>query len=255
MAAAQPERRIAFITGASYGIGYEIALGLARDGFDLALSGRRAANVAKTCRDVQALGGRAFPLALDVRSVESVRDSIAAVVKELGAIDVLVNNAGVPVNKLVLDTTPEEWENIIATNLSGTFYMSQALGRYLVDARRKGLIINMCSTHGIVGFANRAAYGISKAGVMHMTRMLAIEWAEHGIRVNAVAPGRVETESPGRVGPSTDPAYLELAKKRIPLGRFCPVGDVAEAVRYLASPAAGYITGHTLVLDGGVTVA
>ena len=133
--------------------------------------------------------------------------------------------------------------------------MSQALGSWLVDTHRPGLIINMCSTHGIVGFAKRAAYGITKAGVMHMTRMLAIEWAEHGIRVNAIAPGRVETESPGRAAPSSDPAFLELAKKRIPLGRFCPVEDVAEAVRYLASPAAAYITGHTLVLDGGVTVA
>jgi len=255
MAAAKSDRRIAFITGASYGIGYEIALALARDGFDLALSGRRAENVAKTCGEVAALGVRAFPLALDVRSVESARGAIASVTRELGGIDVLVNNAAVPVNKLVLDTTPEEWENVIATNLTGTFYMSQALGRFLVDSRRPGLIINICSTHGLVGFAKRAAYGISKAGVMHMTRMLAIEWAEHGIRVNAVAPGRVETESPGREGPSTDPTYLEIAKKRIPLGRFCPVEDVAEAVRYLASPAAAYITGHTLVLDGGVTVA
>ena len=251
----EAQRRVALVTGASYGIGAAIALALARDGFDVAVAATRAENVVDTCAKLQGLGVRALPVALDVRSAGSARAAIARVAGELGSIDVLVNNAGIPVNKLVLDTTPEEWENIIATNLTGTFYMSQALGRYLVDSRRQGLIINIGSTHGLVGFAKRAAYGISKAGVMHMTRMLAVEWAEHGIRVNAVAPGRVDSGSPGRAAPSADPAYVELAKKRIPLGRFCPVEDVAEAVRYLASPAAAYITGHTLVLDGGVTVA
>lgn len=243
------------MTGASYSIGAAIALALARDGFDVAVSATRAANVAKTVAQLRALGVRALGFALDVRSVESVQAAIERVTGELGALDVLVNNAGVPVNKLVLDTTPAEWENVLGTNLSGTFYMSQAMGRHLVGSGRGGLIINMASTHGIVGFAKRAAYGISKAGVMHMTRMLAVEWAEHGIRVNAIAPGRVVTDSPGRAEPSADPAFLELARKRIPLGRFCTVEDVAEAARYLASPEAAYITGHTLVLDGGVTVA
>ena len=255
MAESTQTRRVAFVTGASYGIGAAVALALARDGFDVAVSGTKAENVAKTCADLGTAGVRGLALALDVRSIESVNAGFKHVIDEFGAIDVLVNNAGVPVNKLVLDTTPAEWENIIATNLTGTFYMSQAMGRHLVESRRQGLIINIGSTHGLVGFAKRAAYGISKAGVMHMTRMLAVEWAEHGIRVNAVAPGRVVTNSPGRAVPSADPAYLELARKRIPLGRFCTMDDVAEAVRYLASPGAAYMTGHTLVLDGGVTVA
>jgi NAD(P)-dependent dehydrogenase (short-subunit alcohol dehydrogenase family) len=190
-----------------------------------------------------------------VRVVESVNDAFARVIAELGAIDVLVNNAGIPVNKMVLDIAPAEWDNIVATNLNGTFYMCQAMGRYLVDSGRQGSIINIGSTHGIVGFAKRSAYGVSKAGVMHLTRMLAIEWAQHGIRVNAIAPGRVNTDSPGRASQVADPGYIEMARKRIPLGRFCEVGDVAEAARYLASPAAEYMTGHTLVLDGGVTVA
>ena len=218
-------RKIAFVTGASYGIGAAVALALARDGFDVAVSGTRAENVASTLAQLESLGVRALGLALDVRSVESVEAAMGRVTETLGAIDVLVNNAGMPVNKLVLETTPAEWENIIATNLTGTFYMSQAMGRYLVGSGREGLIINMGSTHGLVGFARRAAYGISKAGVMHMTRMLAVEWAEHGIRVNAIAPGRVATTSPGRAAPSADPAYLELARKRIPLGRFCTIED------------------------------
>ena len=248
-------KRVAFVTGASYGIGAAIASALARDGFDLVVAATREDNVAGTCKALTALGARAFPLSLDVRSVESVRAGVDRVARELGAIDVLVNNAGMPVNKMVLDTTPAEWQDVIGTNLTGTFYMCQAMGRYLVDSRREGLIVNMGSTHGIVGFAKRAAYGISKAGIMHMTRMLAVEWAQHGIRVNAVAPGRVETVSPGRAEPSADPVFVETARKRVPLGRFCTEADVAAAVSYLASPEAAYITGHTLVLDGGVTVA
>ena len=248
-------RKVAFVTGASFGIGNAIALALARDGFDIAVSATRVENVANTCSQLRTLGVRVFGLALDIRVVESVRDAFAQVIGELGAIDVLVNNAGIPVNKMALDIAPAEWDDIVATNLNGTFYMCQAMGRYLVDSGRQGLIINIGSTHGLVGFAKRSAYGVSKAGVMHLTRMLAIEWASHGIRVNAIAPGRVNTDSPGRASQVADPGYLEMARKRIPLGRFCEVDEVAEAVRYLASPAAVYMTGHTLVLDGGVTVA
>ena len=248
-------RKVAFVTGASFGIGNAIALALARDGFDVAVSATKTENVANTRAQLESVGVRAFALALDVRVVESVNDAFASVIGELGAIDVLVNNAGIPVNKMVLDIAPAEWDNIVATNLNGTFYMCQAMGRYLVDSGREGLIINIGSTHGIVGFAKRSAYGVSKAGVMHLTRMLAIEWAQYGIRVNAIAPGRVNTDSPGRASQVADPGYIEMARKRIPLGRFCEVGDVAEAARYLASPASEYMTGHTLVLDGGVTVA
>jgi NAD(P)-dependent dehydrogenase (short-subunit alcohol dehydrogenase family) len=248
-------RKVAFVTGAAFGIGNAIALALARDGFDIAVSGTKAGNVANTCDEVKTTGARALAVELDVRSVESVKAAFARVTGELGAIDVLVNNAGIPVNKPALEIEPGEWDNIVATNLNGTFYMCQAMGRYLIESGREGVIINIGSTHGIVAFPKRSAYGVSKAGVMHLTRMLAIEWAPHGIRVNAIAPGRVNTNSPGRAATLSDPAYLELARKRIPLGRFCEVQDVAEAARYLASPAAAYMTGHTLVLDGGVTVA
>jgi 2-deoxy-D-gluconate 3-dehydrogenase len=140
------------------------------------------------------------------------------------------------------------------TNLTGTFFMSQQMGRHLIDSGRPGCIINMGSTHGLVGMAGRSTYGISKGAITHMARMLAIEWAEHGIRVNTIAPGRVDSKSPARAETSGDPKYLETILKRVPLQRFATVEDVAEAVRYLASPAAAYITGQTLVLDGGLTV-
>jgi NAD(P)-dependent dehydrogenase (short-subunit alcohol dehydrogenase family) len=248
-----PDRKVAFVTGAAYGIGNAIALALARDGFDIAISGTKVENVARTCAEIEPLGVRVCALALDVRSVESVHEAFARVIRALGRVDVLVNNAGVTINKTALELPPSEWDNVVATNLNGAFYMSQAMGRHLVEAGRGGSIISIASTHGIVGFPKRSAYGASKAGIMQLTRMLAIEWAEHGIRVNAVAAGRCNT--PGRTDTFADASYMEMARKRIPLGRFCTVEDVAEAVRYLASPAAAYVTGHTLVVDGGVTVA
>lgn len=249
------ERRVAFVTGGAFGIGAAVALTLARDDFDVAVSGTRVENVAGTCAKLHALRVRPHAVALDVRSKESVDAAFASVLTELGAIDVLVNNAGIPLSKPALEIEPAEWANVVDTNLNGTFFMCQAFGRYLVERKREGLIINIGSTHGLVGYAGRAAYGTSKAAVHQLTKMLAIEWAPLGIRVNAVAPGRVESNSPARAKTSSDPRVLEASRRRVPLDRFCSVDDVAEAVRYLASPGASYITGHTLVLDGGLTVA
>jgi 2-deoxy-D-gluconate 3-dehydrogenase len=249
------ERKVAFITGGAFGIGAAVALALARDEFDVAVSGTRVENVAGTCAKLHALRVRPHAVALDVRSKDSVDAAFASVLTELGAIDVLVNNAGIPLSKPALDVEPDEWANVMATNVNGTFFMCQAFGRHLVERKREGLIINIGSTHGLVGYAGRAAYGTSKAAVHQLTKMLAIEWAPLGIRVNAVAPGRVESNSPARANTSSDPRILEASRRRVPLDRFCSVEDVAEAVRYFASPGASYITGHTLVLDGGLTVA
>ena len=142
-------------------------------------------------------------------------------------------------------------EAVLSVNLTGTFFMAQAMGRHLIDAGRPGAIISLASTHGVVGFANASAYGIAKAGIGHMTRMLAIEWAPHRIRVNAVAPGTTETRT--RAPRLADPQYRERMLGRIPLGRFGTAEEMAGAVRYLASPQASYITGQILILDGGLT--
>ena len=144
-----------------------------------------------------------------------------------------------------------EWEAVLDVNLKGAFFMSQQMGRHLVASGRPGCIVSIASTHGLVALAQRSAYGIAKAAVMQMTRMLAIEWAEHGIRVNAVAPGRIDT--PSRAGSLARPGYREAALGRIPMRRFGTAEEVAAAVSYLVSPAAAYITGQTLVLDGGLT--
>jgi NAD(P)-dependent dehydrogenase (short-subunit alcohol dehydrogenase family) len=247
--------RVAFITGASFGIGAATALALAREGYDIAVSATRLDNVANTAARVEEIGAKVCSVALDVRSQESIDAAYARVVERFGRVDVLVNNAGVPLRKAAIEISQDEWASVMQTNVDGTFFMSQAFARDLIAANRAGCVINIGSTHGLVGFAGRLVYGVSKAAIQHMTRMLAIEWAPHRIRVNAVAPGRVESDSPSRKAAAADPAYLDAARARIPLGRFCSVDDVAQAVRYLASADADYITGHVLVLDGGVTAA
>jgi NAD(P)-dependent dehydrogenase (short-subunit alcohol dehydrogenase family) len=138
-------------------------------------------------------------------------------------------------------------------NLRGTFFLTQAAGRHLIAAGRGGCIVNVASTYALVGAPERSVYGISKAALVGMTRMLAVEWAPHGIRVNAIAPGRLVTASPSRAGKGADPAYMEAMLKRTPLQRQATVEEVAATVAYLASPAAAAMTGQVLVLDGGLT--
>lgn len=245
------QRRTAFVTGASQGIGAAIALALARDGFDVAVSSTRPEKLSEVVSGIVAAGARAVSVALDVRAPEIIEQAMAQVVTACGRLDVLVNNAGIPLRKPALEVTPAEWEAVLDVNLKGTFFMSQQMGRHLVGSGRPGCIVSVASTHGLVALAQRSAYGIAKTAIIHMTRMLAIEWAEHGIRVNAVAPGRVDT--PSRAGSLAEPGYRDAALARIPLRRFGAAEEVAGAVSYLASPAAAYITGQTLVLDGGLT--
>ena len=247
------ERRAAFVTGASYGIGAAAAGALARDGFDVAISDLRIDMLGDTVCSIEAAGARAVPIAFDLRSQDGIRQSIAEAARALGRLDVLINNAGVPLPKPALDITPSEWESVISVNLTGTFFISQQMGRYLIDNRRPGSIISIASAHGVVGCAGQSMYGISKAGVIHMTRMLAIEWAGYGVRVNAIAPGKVDTPSPSRQASVANPEAREQLLARIPLRRFATAEEVAAMVCYLASPQAAYITGQTLLLDGGLT--
>jgi NAD(P)-dependent dehydrogenase (short-subunit alcohol dehydrogenase family) len=245
------KKRTAFVTGASQGIGAAIALGLASDGYDVAVSSTRPEKLPEVRRQLEAAGARVATVALDVREQPSIERAMAEAVAAFGHLDVLVNNAGIPIKRDAIAVTPEEWDAVIDTNLTGTFFMSQQMGRHLVQVGRPGCIISIASTHGLVGVAQRSAYGIAKAGIIHLTRMLAIEWATHGIRVNAIAPGRIETES--RAASNSDPQYLKWATARVPLRRFGTVDEVTAAACYLASPVAAYVTGQALVLDGGLT--
>jgi NAD(P)-dependent dehydrogenase (short-subunit alcohol dehydrogenase family) len=246
------EKRTAFVTGASQGLGAEIAVALAQDGCDVAVSSRRVERLSDTLGRIEAAGGRGVPVELDARSGESMARAMSEVAGAFGHVDTLVNNAAVTLRRTALEMTREEWDELMSVNLKGVFFMSQQMGRHLVAKRRPGCIVSLASTHGLVGFAQRSAYGIAKAGILQMTRMLAIEWAEHGIRVNAVAPGTLDTPSRAEYF-SAHPEAKKAMTDRVPFRRFGTPGEVAAAVRYLASPQAAYITGQTLVLDGGLT--
>ena len=239
------------MTGASQGIGAATAVALANAGYDVAVSSTQPGKLEGVLAQLKAAGARAVPVALDVRQQSSIEQAMAAVVAALGQLDVLVNNAGIPIRMPALELTPADWDDVLRVNLTGTFFMSQQMGRHLVASKQPGCIISIASTHGLIGLQGRLAYGVAKAGVIHMTRMLAYEWAEHGIRVNAVAPGRIDT--PSRAGSLADPKHHEAMLARIPLHRFGTSDEVAGAVLYLARPEAAYITGQTLVLDGGLT--
>jgi NAD(P)-dependent dehydrogenase (short-subunit alcohol dehydrogenase family) len=241
------------VTGASYGIGGATAIGLAEDGFDIAVTDLSVADLADTVARITALGRKVVPLALDVRSQDSIEKAFADAIAELGPLDALVNNAGVPSpRKSVVDLARADWDQILGVNLTGVFFMSQRMGRHLIEDKRPGVIVSLASTHGMVGFAGASAYGIAKAGVSHMCKMLAIEWAPYGIRVNAIGPGTTETRS--RAPNLQNPEHRKRMLERIPMGRFGTAEEMAAAIRYLVSPQASYITGHTLMLDGGLTV-
>jgi NAD(P)-dependent dehydrogenase (short-subunit alcohol dehydrogenase family) len=246
-------RPTAFVTGASYGVGSATALALARNGYDVAISATRSENVEGTAAKLKELGPRALVVTLDLRDQGSIDQAFGAVLSAFGTLDLLVNNAGANLRKLAVDVTAAEWGEVIATNLTGTFFLTQQLGRHLLARGRPGCVVSVASTHGLVGAAERSTYGITKAAVIQMTRMLAIEWAAHGIRVNAVAPGRLDTPSPSRA--DTDPKYMQAMLARIPMHRLATAEEVAAAICYLASAEAGSVTGQVIVLDGGLTAA
>ena len=233
-------------------MGAAIAEALARDGYDVAVTELSTEALGDTLAKIRSHGVMGLPVALDVRDQSSVEASMQTMIGAFGALDLLVNNAGILLRKPVVDITRDEWNAVIDVNLTGTFFMSQQMGRHLIGTKRKGGIISIASTHGIVGIGGISAYGISKAGITQMTRMLAIEWAEHGIRVNAIAPGTTETPT-RKKSLGADPARRQMMIDRIPFKRFCTEADVAGLASYLASPAAEYITGQTMLVDGGLT--
>lgn len=255
MTASAGPRPVALVTGASYGVGAATAASLARAGFDLAITATRRSNLERTGADLAPVGCRIVPLELELTSPDSIGKAFDDVIAALGRVDVLVSNAAVNLRKAAVEVTPLEWSAVMTANVAGPFQLAQHVARHLIAAGRPGAIVNVASTHGLVGAAERSTYGISKGALIQLTRMLAVEWAPHGIRVNAVAPGRLDTASPSRAARGADQAYMAAMLARIPLHRLATVEEVAEAIAYLASPAATSITGHILVVDGGLTAA
>jgi NAD(P)-dependent dehydrogenase (short-subunit alcohol dehydrogenase family) len=244
------EYRTAFVTGASSGLGYAIARALARAGYDLAVADLDVAMFDQLLRDPAVAGRRLVPLRLDLRVEADIAAAFAQAAEALGAIDVLVNNAGRALIKPATEVTWAEWDDVIDINLKGAYFLARTFAAHCIAGKRPGSIVSIASTHGMTGLAGRSVYGISKGGLIQMSRMLAIEWAEHDIRVNAVAPATVLTESRQRL---LDDAARKRMLARIPSGRFVTPEEVAAAVVFLAGPESGAITGHTLPVDGGLT--
>jgi NAD(P)-dependent dehydrogenase (short-subunit alcohol dehydrogenase family) len=242
----------ALVTGASSGIGRHLAELLAAAGAKVALAARRADRLAEAAREIEAAGGRCLPIALDVTRSDSVAAAVAAAESRLGPLTILVNNAGVTVAKPVLEHTEAEWDYVLDTNLKGAWLMAREFAQHLVDRQRPGRIINIASVLGLRTIAWVPSYSAAKAGLIHLTHVLAMELARHGILVNAIAPGYVETDF------NRDFLRSEAGKKleaRIPLRRVGRPEDLDGAMLLLASPAGAYISGAVIAVDGGHGVA
>ncbi|GMA57367.1 NAD(P)-dependent dehydrogenase (short-subunit alcohol dehydrogenase family) [Alicyclobacillus sacchari] len=242
--------KIALVTGASRGIGRGLARHLAAAGATVIAAGRDANALESLASEGGDRAGVIEPLLLDVRSVANIRRAFSVIDGKYGRLDVLVNNAGLGYNHDAIDVTEEDWDEMMAVNMKGVFFCSQEAAK-LMMRQNKGRIIQMSSQAGIVGIERHAVYSASKGGVNMLTKVLALEWAPHGITVNAIAPTFIYT--PGTAERLDQPEFRESVVSRIPVARVGTIEDVAGAVLYLASDAAGLVNGTVLVVDGGWT--
>lgn len=241
--------RKALVTGASRGLGQAIAQALASAGADVAVTARDVKGLEETRARISNMGKRSFAYAHDVRDVDSCSSVIDAAAHALGGLDILINNAGYEEIRPALDVDEALWERIVSTNLKGAFFCAQAAARNMVALGQRGAIVNLCSLTSYVGVPTAVPYGSSKAGLMGMTHALAAEWAQQGIRVNAIAPGYFRTAMTDIF--YQDGAWQDAMLEKIPQRRFGEMEDVAGAVVFLASDASRYVTGHCIPIDGG----
>jgi NAD(P)-dependent dehydrogenase (short-subunit alcohol dehydrogenase family) len=246
--------RKALVTGASRGIGEAIAIGLARFGADVAVTARDVTGLAEISAEIEGLGRRAVPVAMDARDVAAIRRGVTEAAASLGGLDLLVNNAGMEEVCPSLEVEEALWDRILETNLKGAFFTAQAAARLMRDAGgndggRGGTILNVCSLTSAVGVPTAAPYGASKSGLLGLTRALATEWAPLGIRVNAVGPGYFRTALTEMF--YADEAWRQAMLAKIPAGRFGDLRDLVGVAVFLSGDAARYLTGQIVYVDGG----
>lgn len=245
------EGQVALVTGAARGLGRAIALALAHAGADVALGLRDVGSDGGVVAEVEALGRRALPVQMDVSDVGQVRAAVRRATEELGRLDILVNNAGIAPGSMAIDVTEDLFDATVALNLRGTFFAAQEAARVMRE-QGGGRIVMIGSQAGEVALPGETVYCMTKAAIAHLTRCLAVEWGEHGITVNNVAPTFIRTD--GTAPALADPAFeADVVERIAALHRIGEPMDVAGAVLYLVSPAAGLVTGHTLLVDGGWT--
>ncbi len=243
---------VALVTGASSGIGRHFAEVLALAGAKVALAARRADRLAELAHEIEARGGQCLPIACDVTKQDSIAAAIAAAEDRLGPLSILVNNAGVVVSKPLFEHSEEDWDYVVDTNLKGAWLMARDFAHHLVECKRPGRIINIASVLGFRTIGRVPAYCAAKAGLIHLTHVLAMELARYGILVNALAPGYVETDFNREFFQT--PAGRNLIG-RIPLKRIAQAADLDGALLFLAAPASAYVTGAVISVDGGHGVA
>ncbi|HEY2002914.1 MAG TPA: SDR family oxidoreductase [Acidobacteriaceae bacterium] len=242
--------QVALVTGASRGLGQHFARALARAGADLILTSRRTDDLAPFVAEIESLLRRAYPVALDVRSQSSILSMAEQVHAVFPQVHILVNNAGCNVRKPALDVSWDDWNLVLDTNLRGTFFVAQAIARGMVQ-HRYGRIINIGSVTSVFGYAGLAPYGASRGGVRQLTMSLADDWGPHGITVNCLAPGWFRTAQNQVL--YENQAWVEYLVDRIPMKRPGDVHDLDGAIVFLASESSRYITGQTLLVDGGIS--
>jgi len=242
--------KVAVVTGASRGLGQYFGRALARAGADLVITSRNPGSLDDFRGEIEALGRRAVPLALDVRDYNSIQTMVEAAYDAYGKIDILVNNAGCNVRKPAVEVTWDDWNLVLDTNLRGAFFVAQAVARKMLP-RRYGRIINIGSVTSVFGYAGLAPYTASRGGIKQLTMSLAADWGPHGITVNCLAPGWFKTAQNAIL--FEDKGWVEYLVERIPLKRPGAPDDLDGAVVFLASDASAYITGQILLVDGGIT--
>jgi len=245
----QLANQVAVVTGAGRGIGRAIALKFAAEGADVFCISRTAENSEKVAQEVRATGRKAWGLAVDVANGEAVTAAAQKILAEAGKVDILVNNAGVTRDGLLMRMSEADWDTVLATNLKGAFLMTKAFARPFIK-QRSGRIVNVASVIGLIGNAGQANYAASKAGLIGFTKSVARELASRGITANVIAPGFVETDMTSGL---TEQLRAEVLKTN-PLGQFGQPEDIAAAALFLASPAARFVTGQVLTVDGGMVM-